>query len=343
MKISVEALSKRLQVLPATLFQELLQQVRLNLPQTNRPISPLWDSLKDKFPQVWIADGSTLEELRRTLETDRSQSSTILGGKMMAIVDLFTHQPIEIAYTDDPDVNDKTFTPWLLSILPTGGLLVFDLGFFSFPWFDEFTQQGKFFITRLRGKTSYRSIKTFSSSSAYRDEMVQLGLYRSHPCLHPLRLVSVFWRGEWYYYLTNVLDPKLMTPDVVCQLYRRRWRIEDAFNLTKRLLGLSYLWVGGRNGVQVQIYGTWIFYVILNFLSAEVACALEHPLERISVEMVFRGLYHFARAGLQGGNQLVVEFLSERHKLLGLVKQKRKRTRQDEAQFYEIWGFPALS
>lgn len=27
------------------------------------------------------------------------------------------------------------------------------------------------------------------------------------------------------------------------------WRIEDAFLLTKRLLGLSYLWVGGSNGV----------------------------------------------------------------------------------------------
>jgi hypothetical protein len=104
-----------------------------------------------------------------------------------------------------------------------------------------------------------------------------------------------------------------------------------------------YLWVGERNGVQVQIYGTWIFYVILNFLCAEVACALEQPLERISVEMVFRGLYHFARACLQNSNQLVVEFLSEHHKLLGLVKQKRKRIRQDEAQFYEIWGFSALS
>jgi hypothetical protein len=210
MKISVEALSKRLQVLPAILCQELLQQVQLNLPQTNRSISPLGECLKDKFPQLWIADGSTLEELRRTLKIDRIPSSTVLGGKMMAIVDLFTHQPVEITYTDDPDVNDKTFNPWLLSVLPTGGLLVFDLGFFSFPWFDEFTQQGKFFITRLRGKTSYRSIKTLSSSSAYRDEIVQLGLYRSHPCLHPLRLVSVFWRGEWYSYLTNVLDPNLI-------------------------------------------------------------------------------------------------------------------------------------
>ena len=37
-------------------------------------------------------------------------------------------------------------------------------------------------------------------------------------------------------------------------LYRRRWSIEDAFAITKRLLGLSYLWVGDTNGVQIQLF-----------------------------------------------------------------------------------------
>jgi len=76
--------------------------------------------------------------------------------------------------------------------------------------------------------------------------------------------------------------------------------VEDAFLLTKRLLGLSYLWVGGQNGVQIQIFATWIFYAVLNNLCAEVASVLNQPLERISVEMVFRGLYHFSRALHQG-------------------------------------------
>jgi hypothetical protein len=36
-------------------------------------------------------------------------------------------------------------------------------------------------------------------------------------------------------------------------LYRRRWQIEEAFLLTKRLLGLAYLWVGGSNGHWCQL------------------------------------------------------------------------------------------
>ncbi len=36
----------------------------------------------------------------------------------------------------------------------------------------------------------------------------------------------------------------MLPPYVVIDLYHKRWRIEDAFNTVKRLLGLSYLWTG---------------------------------------------------------------------------------------------------
>ena len=44
--------------------------------------------------------------------------------------------------------------------------------------------------------------------------------------------------------------------------------------LTKRLLGLSYLWVGDRNGVEIQLYATWLFYAVLSELCVQVAVAL---------------------------------------------------------------------
>jgi hypothetical protein len=65
--------------------------------------------------------------------------------------------------------------------------------------------------------------------------------------------------------------------------------------LTKRLLGAAYLWVGHRNGVQIQILSTLIFYTVLNRLVGEVAIALNQPKEKISVEIVFRSLYYVAK------------------------------------------------
>lgn len=115
-------------------------------------------------------------------------------------------------------------------------------------------------------------------------------------------------------------------------------RLVDAFLLTKRLLGLAYLWVGGRNGVQIQLYATWIFYAVLNDLCTEVAVALQQPLERISVEMVFRSLYYFARAQQRDATVELIPFLLEHQRSFGLVKQQRKRQRQRQAQALDIWA-----
>jgi len=62
--------------------------------------------------------------------------------------------------------------------------------------------------------------------------------------------VSALWQGAWYRYLTNVLEAPVLSARQVCELYRRRWRLEDAFALTKRLLDLAYVWTGSTNAVQ---------------------------------------------------------------------------------------------
>ena len=94
-----------------------------------------------------------------------------------------------------------------------------------------------------------------------------------------LRLIEVRSGKSWHSYLTSVLAPQVLLPYVVADLYRRRWRIEEAFNTVKRLSGLSYLWTGSLNGIQLQIWGTWIFYAILVDLGdagASRFCAFEH-------------------------------------------------------------------
>jgi IS4 transposase len=78
-----------------------------------------------------------------------------------------------------------------------------------------------------------------------------------------------------------VLDPTDLPPFVVADLYRRRWRIEEAFSTVKRLLGLSYLWTGSLNGIQLQIWATWLFYAVLVDLGDAVANEVGVPFEQI--------------------------------------------------------------
>lgn len=340
MSVSETAVGKRFRKLPVELFTTLLRQVQAQL--SERPsgacLSESWQELSSRFPAIWIADGSTLEELRRQLKALREKPQTVLAGKLMMVVDLFSHRPIAMHYDETAKANDKSFGHWLLKQLPAGGLLVFDLGFFSFLWFDQFSDNQRYFVTRQREKTAYTRQRLFSQGERYCDELIEMGQYRSNPCRHPVRMVSVLWGTTWYRYLTNVLDPQQLSAQQVCDLYRRRWRIEDAFCLTKRLLGLAYVWVGDPNGVQIQIVATWIFYAVLNDLCAQVAITLRQPLEAISMEMVFRGLYHYSRACLREETTELISFYCEHHKLLALVKAKRKRQRQHDQQWADIWG-----
>lgn len=59
--------------------------------------------------------------------------------------------------------------------------------------------------------------------------------------------------------------------------------------------------------------------------------------------MVFRGLYHFARAFLRGDATDVVAYLKTKAKLLGVVKATRKRHRALDAHTQLIWGSISLS
>lgn len=338
-RVTKQALSERMRTLPASLFVQMWERVLTRMPVSSNPeiVPQAWLPVQASFTTLAVADGSVLEALAKKLTRVRDQKFP-LGGKMMALVEAWSLRPLGIWYSPDEHTNDKAWSQELLERLPVDGLLVFDLGFFSFVWFDAFTETKKWFITRLRQKSAYKVTRTLSQGNHYRDQLIELGQYRSNPCTHPLRLVSVLWGNTWYTYLTNVLDPTRLSPQQVCDLYRRRWRIEDAFLLTKRLLGLSYLWVGGSNGVQIQLYSTWIFYIVLMDLCAQVALALRQPLERISVEMVFRSLYHFSRARQQGRATDLVPFLVAYAKSFGLVKAVRKRHRQVQAQSLDIWA-----
>ncbi len=111
----------------------------------------------------------------------------------------------------------------------------------------------------------------------------------------------------------------------MADLYRRRWRIEDAFNTVKRLLGLSYLWTGSLNGIQLQIWGTWIFYALLVDLGDAVADQLSLPIDSISLEMIYRGLYHFYVAHQKGkATDPPKYFAAPENQDLGIVKSQRK-------------------
>jgi len=91
------------------------------------------------------------------------------------------------------------------------------------------------------------------------------------------------------------------------------------------LLTLAYLWTGSLNGIQLQIWGTWLFYAILVDLGDAVADEVGLPFDRISLEMLYRGLYHFTTAYHKGlATDPVTYFTAPENQDLAVVKRLRK-------------------
>ena len=244
---------------------------------------------------------------------------------MGIVIDLMTRLPVEIWFKENPRASDTNFEKDVLTLVKANTLLLLDRGFYHFRFWLQLMEKEIHFITRLKKGAAIKVEQVFTDSYGIHDRKIRLGSGTEKTPYVPLRLIEVRSGKTWHSYLTSVLDPLILPPYVVADLYRRRWRIEEAFNIVKRLLGLSYLWTGSINGVQLQIWGTWLFYAILVDLGDAVADELSLPFERISLEMIYRGLYHFSVAHQKGlASNPVKYFASPENQDLGIVKQKRK-------------------
>lgn len=329
--ISQQALSARLATLPAELFAALWDELHPTLQRraSQRPNAhgAVLDQLHPDYARVWVLDSTRLEAVFKKTKALRGQTNPVLGGTLTAVLDVGSHLPVQVWVDASPTVNDRTFVPNLRAIAPPGTIVVLDRGFTSFAEFDALSEQGCVVVGRWTANWAYEVIETLHRSADTVDEVVRLGKYRSSPCRHPVRRIGRRdATGQWHWWVTTACDAAKLPADHVIALYAQRWRIEEVFLQCKRLLNLSYLWGSGANAIALQVWSTMLLYGVLVDLCGELGVALQVPVERISVEMVYRSLYHYARAVQQGeGRELVTWLADPAQRDLGLVKRPRKR------------------
>lgn len=328
-RVRQQSLSERFLTFPAELFervfQALLPILRQRWQQRTRPLAPSIEFGLQHFEQIWAADGSVLEALFCKLDSLRALPAGSLAGKICTVIELTTRLPVKIWFTADAKAHDCCFLEDLLAWVSAKTLLVLDRGFYDFQWWVQLVQKQVDFICAGKSNLVYTVVQVFSVTDRLKDQLIELGKDHQGQPLLTLRLVEVRKGKGWYRYLTSVLEPEVLPPYVVADLYCRRWRIEEAFLLVKRLLGLAYLWTGSLNGIKLQIWATWLMYAVLVDLSDAVAEAVQLPLERISIEMVWRGLYHFNHAYQAGQATDPVAYLAApENRDLGVIKALRK-------------------
>ncbi len=328
--VTRQAVSQRFLEFPSSVFERVLKDVlgvlKEHWAERSRPVAPSIAYGLQSFEHIWAADGSVLEALFRKLDSLKEKPVGQLAGKICTVIELGSQLPVEVWFNDDGKAHDCQFLDKLFTLATqhvSKVLLVLDRGFYDFEWWRRLNDHSVAFIILGKSNLSYTVVKTLSQSVKHTDAIIEVGTDTSGQ--FQLRLISIRKGKGTYRYLTSVLDPHVLPPYVVVDLYARRWRIEDAFHLVKRLLGLAYLWTGSINGIKLQIWATWLMYAVLLDLSDAVADAVQLPLDRISPEMVWRGLYHFNTAyNNSTATDPVVYLTAPENRDLSVIKPLRK-------------------
>ena len=326
-KVSQQAVSDRLRTLPAELFERILMEVLTQAEERwkarERPLAPEIAWAQERYTDVLVHDGSTLDALLRKVGLLRENETHPLAGRMTALLSLVSRLPRRLWYEADAQAHDQRFWPQILSAVPAGALLIFDLGYTNFQMFRELSAAKVTFLTRAKSNLGSQVEQVIVRSAQVHDQRVWIGKGNERQMV---RLVEVLHQGKWYRYLTSELDAERLPAAYVLALYHQRWRIEDAYAIVKRLLGLAYFWTGAENGIRLQLWATWLLYALLVDLTDAVAQALNKPFAAISMEMVYRSLYYFTQAYHRGDATDPVAYLAKYQKLFGICKYKFKRT-----------------
>jgi len=167
--------------------------------------------------------------------------------------------------------KEKVRARLMLTGLAKGTLLLFDLGYYCFKWFDDLTALGFWYVSRIRHNSAMRVLHCFYEQGETFDGLVFLGTQKGPRPKHAVRLVRFAMHGVLHTYISNVLDPHQLCMHDIAQLYARRWDIECAFLLLKKHLGLALFWSAKPHVLLQQVWGTLIIAQMLQVLRLQIA------------------------------------------------------------------------
>ena len=296
--VTDDAIYKRLERDGTEPMEHLLSQITQVLRERLTPYAQ--DTLAPFATEVFALDETTLDKLARRLPALRGlppDDPRLLGGTLTGLFDVRRQLWHRVRYRTEWQQNEKVVAREMVEALPPGSLILADLGYFGFAWFDHLTDAGTHWISRLRSKTSYEVIHTFYHRGETFDGIIWLGKYRADRAKHAVRLIEFRVGATLHRYITNVRDPRLLTPHMAAELYLRRWDFELAVNTGKTYLGLHLLWSAKPVVIELQMLAVIIIAQILQALRLEVAGRAGVDPFEVSLPLLIEYLPQFAARG----------------------------------------------
>jgi hypothetical protein len=148
-------------------------------------------------------------------------------------------------------------------------IVVFDRGYNDYTQFGEWTEQGVFFVTRMKENACYQVVDDRpcpANSNILADQLIELtGQQAEEKCPGYLRRVVVWQedKQQQLVLLTNKLD---FAASTIAAIYKDRWQIEIFFKTLKQHLNVKTFVGTSQNALQIQIWTALIALLLLRWL-----------------------------------------------------------------------------
>jgi hypothetical protein len=152
---------------------------------------------------------------------------------------------------------------------PKGSIVVMDKAYNDYTWYKQLTNNGIFFVTRLKSNAKYRVVErreVLQNKGLTSDQTIEFtGLQTAKKC--PVQLRRIGYRdpdtGKHYVFLTNHFKLAART---VADIYKARWQVELFFKWIKQNLKIKSFVGTSKNAVMTQIWIALCMYLLLAFL-----------------------------------------------------------------------------
>ncbi len=157
--------------------------------------------------------------------------------------------------------QELTFAP--------GTVVVDDRGYNDYRLFARWTEQGVFFVTRMKDNAQFELVQEHEppqNRGILADQTIRLsGLGAQDKCPHLLRRVEALRAdtGEILVFLTNHHQ---LGASTVAAIYKQRWQIELLFKALKQNLKIKTFVGTSANAVKTQIWCALISMLLLRYL-----------------------------------------------------------------------------
>ncbi|MFC1587558.1 IS4 family transposase [Planctomycetota bacterium] len=175
--------------------------------------------------------------------------------------------------------HDMKWAKRLLRKLLEPTLVLFDRGYWDHALFTWLVHQGHGFVTRLKDNVCPRKIKRLGKG----DWLVRFDASKGKEIPFPLRMIK--WKaenGDTLFFITSLTDAEAFPPELIAEMYVKRWEIEIFFRDLKHVLRMENFLSYSANGIRLQIYAALIAYVLLKYIRAEASEATKTNLTELS-------------------------------------------------------------